>query len=816
MSLQLKLLAGGVIFALATILFAAFSHGTLVESRALSSDLYERGMHSLNRLQEAQRYASVLSDRYQRILSEVGGSTPAYSLGSAESLDVPMSDISAMLKEAADGTASPEVTKRIGDLLYPLSRLAASQGEVSLRLASRELARIASNLDVIVSEVRAEVTQTREQADRQFNGAATQTWIGLAIVVALGLAATGIMSWRVGRLVGDLRRQARRIARGDILHPIKRNDEREFAEVFDAIEVLQASCASLQERIGRQATTFDERLQNHENRFLAALNNMPQGLCMLDGGFNLLVYNDPFAAMFPNLKPGMSAREILGDKRFHTVLEPDATGEFVKEMPDGEVMRIKRRGMRDKGLLVTFENITAQHHASQRMEHLAGHDGLTELANRRRFCERLDEILALRGSAAQDIAVITLDVNDFKSVNDTFGHPVGDALLKAVGDRLRAVTGRRDVVARLGGDEFAVIQVGARQPEGGERLAAQIVAAMGEPFEINNRHIHSGVSLGAVPVPRRMVGTMGDADHVMQNCDLALYRAKAEGRSGYRIFEPSMREALNERRELERDLRLALENDELEIFYQPFVHADRQAVSGFEALLRWRHPRRGLVSPGVFIPLAEEIGLIEQIGVWALRTASAQAANWPGDLILSVNLSPVQFRSRTLVADVRQALARSGLSPRRLQLEVTESLFLDDGDNTLAILTDLRSDGMIISMDDFGTGYSSLGYLSRFPFDKIKIDQSFVRDMTLPENMAIVRAVIGLGRALKMPVIAEGIETVEQLRMLRAEGCREMQGFLFSRPRPAGDLPRILAEVQAFWASEREAAHSVARVAESG
>ena len=271
------------------------------------------------------------------------------------------------------------------------------------------------------------------------------------------------------------------------------------------------------------------------------------------------------------------------------------------------------------------------------------------------------------------------------------------------------------------------------------------------------------------------------------------------------MFQPSMRQKLQQRRELEIDLQKAIEEGQFELFYQPFVDTGRRSISGFEALLRWNHPERGRVSPSTFIPLAEETGLITQIGLWALETACEQASSWVSDLAISVNLSAVQFKSPTLVADVRRVLAKSGLQPSRLQIEVTESLFLDEGDKVLSILTEFRRMGLTISMDDFGTGYSSLGYLNRFPFDKIKIDQSFVRDMSRPENIAIVRSVIGLSNALDMRVIAEGIETPEQMRILYAEGCREMQGYYFSRPRPASDLPKMLVEIADRWPHEFEA-----------
>jgi diguanylate cyclase (GGDEF)-like protein len=386
--------------------------------------------------------------------------------------------------------------------------------------------------------------------------------------------------------------------------------------------------------------------------------------------------------------------------------------------------------------------------------------------------------------------VLCLDLDHFKSVNDTLGHPVGDELLRAVSQRLTQCLGGDDVVARLGGDEFAVIQMAIGAPNDAGTLASQLIEVVSRPYDIAGHEVLIGVSIGIAVAP----GDGVTADELLRNADLALYRAKAEGRGAFHFFEPEMDRQVQARRALEIDLRKAYSNDEFELYYQPLVNLESGEVSGFEALLRWHHPERGMVSPVEFIPLAEEIGLIVQIGEWVLRQACAEAATWPDDIKVAVNLSPVQFRSRTLVQVVLSALAYSRLSPDRLELEITESVLLGDNEANLATLHQLRELGARISMDDFGTGYSSLRYLRSFPFDKIKIDQSFVRDMVeRPDCVAIVRAVAGLGLSLGIATTAEGVETQAQLQRVRAEGCTEVQGYLFSRPIPASGIAAVLA-----------------------
>jgi diguanylate cyclase (GGDEF)-like protein len=420
--------------------------------------------------------------------------------------------------------------------------------------------------------------------------------------------------------------------------------------------------------------------------------------------------------------------------------------------------------------------------------HLARHDALTNLPNRVVFRGNLEEALK-RVERGDNVAVLCLDLDQFKAVNDTLGHPVGDALLQEVAIRLRACVRDTDTASRLGGDEFAIIMSAGVDPVAVTALASRIIESLGAPYTVAGHKVVIGTSIGIAFAPED--GTT--PDELLKNADLALYRAKSDGRGVYRFFEPGMDARVQARRVMELDLRKALENGEFELFYQPLINLAAREITAFEALLRWRHPERGLVSPAEFIPLAEEIGLIVPMGAWVLREACLQAATWPRDIKVSVNLSPVQFKSNTLVLNVVSALGASGLDPKRLELEITESAMMHDVETTLATLVRLRELGVSISMDDFGTGYSSLSHLRRFHFDKIKIDQSFVRSLSgEEESAAIVRAVTGLGRSLGMVTTAEGVETAEQLALLQREGCAEVQGFLFSAPVPEREIAPLL------------------------
>ncbi|ODM75314.1 putative bifunctional diguanylate cyclase/phosphodiesterase [Bradyrhizobium elkanii] len=442
------------------------------------------------------------------------------------------------------------------------------------------------------------------------------------------------------------------------------------------------------------------------------------------------------------------------------------------------------------GYLVAVVDITERRAAEARIAHMAHHDGLTNLPNRDFYQERLREALERGRSGNKRVAVMCIDLDLFKNVNDSFGHPMGDRLLKLVAERLREVVRDDNVAARLGGDEFAIVLAADVSPNEASAFAERLIDALSAPYNIDGLEVVVGASVGIALSP----GDGTTSEELMRNADMALYRAKSEGGGVHHFFEPEMDQQAQKRRDMERDLRAAFSNGEFELYYQPLVDIAADRISGFESLLRWRHPQKGMVSPAEFIPVAEDIGLIVALGEWVLREACSEAIRWPADVKVAVNLSPVQFRSRNLVQAVISALAHSGLPARRLELEITESVFLAETEANLAILHQLRELGVSISMDDFGTGYSSLSYLRSFPFDKIKIDRSFVKDLARRSDcLAIVRAISGLGRSLKITTTAEGVETTDQLDWLRAEGCNEVQGFLFSAARPAGEIAALLS-----------------------
>ena len=440
-------------------------------------------------------------------------------------------------------------------------------------------------------------------------------------------------------------------------------------------------------------------------------------------------------------------------------------------------------------ILAVSEDIAERKRAEAQIARLAHYDPLTELPNRLLFQKDLSAALSRAGRREELVAVHCIDLDRFKTVNDTLGHPIGDALLKTAAERLRGCVREGDTVARLGGDEFAVVQCGLTDLTGATRLAGRIVEALAETFSLQGHQVMIGGSVGVAVSPNDGTGT----DELLKKADMALYRAKADGRGTFHFFERKMDDELQARRALELDLRVALAEGQFELYYQPLFSLGADRVMGCEALLRWRHPTRGMVSPGDFIPIAEEIGLINPLGEWVLREACREAAGWPEHVRLAVNLSPAQFRDKHLVGIVVSALAASGLPAERLELEITESVLLQDTAGNMSILHDLKALGVRISMDDFGTGYSSLSYLRSFPFDKIKIDQTFVRDiLDDADALAIIKAVLDLGASLGITTTAEGVESVEQLDELRRQGCGEIQGYFISRPKPAAEIAAML------------------------
>jgi len=558
--------------------------------------------------------------------------------------------------------------------------------------------------------------------------------------------------------------------------------------------------------------TQEEQLHETNRRLDAALENMSQGLCLYDKDGRLQVVNRRFCEIFNipvgSVHAGMSFESVLmlsvmaGNHAGQNVddllaeqqrfLSREKVDSYCQQLSDDRVICIRHRTTSDGGWLTTCEDVTEQHQAESKITFMACHDALTQLPNRVLLAERIEHAIAQVGRGSS-FAILCLDLDNFKQVNDTLGHAVGDELLCAVADRLGACVREIDTVARLGGDEFAIIQADTQRPEDAERLARRVVECIANPYEFDGQRVVIGCSVGISLSPGD--GTSGEK--LLKNADVALYRAKSEGRGIWRFFETEMDESLQKRRALELDLREALGRQEFELFYQPLYDIALDKICGFEALLRWRHPTRGLVSPVQFIPVAEEIGLIIPLGEWVVQQACREAALWPDDLKVAVNVSSVQFRSPRLIESFSRALTSSKLSPQRLELEITESVLLTNNGETTETLHKLRALGLRIALDDFGTGYSSLSYLRSFPFDKLKIDQSFVRDLTDANgSKVIIRGIVSLGKSLGMRTTAEGVQTIAQLNQLASEGCNEAQGYLFSKPVPASEVPSVIRACQ--------------------
>lgn len=522
------------------------------------------------------------------------------------------------------------------------------------------------------------------------------------------------------------------------------------------------------------------------------------GLLSLDRNGRIIICTEPTRVLLGlsevSIVEGCSLEEALSaggslSKRLASVSTQALPLSF-ECVENGCTLHIDVQPVQGGGWTAVFEDISMRRAAEAGAAELARLDPLTGLPNRLLLRERLEEALARLQRSGEPCALLLVDLDRFKPVNDTLGHPVGDALLMKVADRLRSAVRATDTIARIGGDEFVVLQAAVENIGDAEVLARRLVDLIGRTYMVEGQLLTIGASIGIALAPAD--GT--DANRLLKNADLALYRAKTDGRGTFSFFEPEMDARMQARRQLELDMRQALARRQFELHYQPQLNLENNSLTGCEALLRWRHPERGMVSPVDFIPLAEEIGLIVPIGEWVIRQACREAAGWPQPLSIAVNVSPAQFKSERLVETIVQALASSGLPPTRLEVEITEGVLLQENDRTLRTLHRLRELGVRVSMDDFGTGYSSLSYLRSFPFDKIKIDRSFVKDLaTKPDGAAVIRAIAGLGKSLGMTTVAEGVETDDQMARIRAEGCTDVQGYLVSKPVPAAELLALLA-----------------------
>jgi diguanylate cyclase (GGDEF)-like protein len=551
---------------------------------------------------------------------------------------------------------------------------------------------------------------------------------------------------------------------------------------------------------------LSQQHQMEKERLDTAVNNIPQGLVVYDKTARITVCNERYVEMFglsPEIaKPGNTMQDLIAhrketgsfdgdvDEFCDAIMRNVALGKAtcqLTEAPGGRAIQITNQPLEAGGWVATIEDVTERERSAEQIAHMAHYDALTDLPNRVLFREQLEQALKQVQSGEQ-LAVLYIDIDEFKSVNDALGHSIGDELLKTVARRLRGCLRATDVAARLGGDEFAVIQTAVRNPAETTNLVERIYRAIREPYECASHLITTDASIGIALASVDGV----DLDQLLKNADLAMYAAKSAGRRTYRFFKPDMEAQVTARHVLEVDLRRAISDGALEVYYQPCVSLRDNRITGCEALLRWRHSERGMISPAEFIPIAEETGLINQLGEWVLMTACAEATTWPDDIRLAVNVSPVQFKSGTLALKIVAALAASGLPASRLELEITEAVLIRDDEAALSVLHQLRAIGVRIALDDFGTGYSSLSYLQRFPFDKIKIDRCFVNDIAEPGGSScIVQAVVNIAAARHMTATAEGVETKQQLELLRALGCAEMQGYLFSPARPAAELKQL-------------------------
>ncbi len=537
------------------------------------------------------------------------------------------------------------------------------------------------------------------------------------------------------------------------------------------------------------------------------LEQLPHAVAMFDPRDRLVIcnslYGETYGLSSDDVKPGTSIVELL-DKRQRSGIfaTRQASADFaqewiadfknasarLQELSDGRTLSIMRKRKPDGGTITTTIDITDRRRLEARIEHMAYHDGLTGLANRVHLLEQMRAMLT--GQRQADcFTVYCLDLDHFKYVNDTLGHHAGDALLQSVADRLRKHVRNTDVVARIGGDEFVIVQVGLGSIPSAADLAGRIIDAVGSPYDLLGHNASIGVSVGIAFA----TGQSNDASSLLKQADLALYKAKEEGRGEFRFYEEEMNVRQQARLLMERDLHQALREEEFELYYQPVVGANSNAITGVEALIRWHHPERGLIAPDEFIPLVEEIGLAVPLGEWVIRQACADAARWPENIKVAVNVSASQFRKPGLVDAITSALQETGLAPSRLEIEITETALLEDSEATLRTLDELRQLGVRIALDDFGTGYASLSYLQKFPFDRIKIDRSFIDEFENDKSASqIVKAVISLSKGLGMSTTAEGIETREQFDAIKSEGCSDIQGFLVSRPIPMREIESLI------------------------
>jgi len=655
----------------------------------------------------------------------------------------------------------------------------------------------ATALDDLVETVAAYGFGYRMEAEAAVSGARATL-----LALAIGTTLVGIMlaisfSYSMSKPISEATQVAERVAAGNFTDQIASHRRDELGRLLRSLATMQSHLKTRADHDCAMMAKLD-----------AALNNMKLGVCMFGPDNRLILWNDLYLKMYripagrifvgSTLEQMLEARKAAGtnyrdlgqyDAKLQTAVETRSPDSLTAELVDGRIVNIAYQPVENVGWVSTHEDITDRTQNEARIAHLAFHDPLTELPNRAAFGNYLAETFQSASAGNETFALLCIDLDRFKEINDVYGHSAGDRFLKEIGRRL-TVACDGAFLARLGGDEFTIVLSGGTQPAAAEELCERLSSVVDTPVRIDDYDVDGSFTVGVSIFPQHG----SDVDSLVANAEAALYRAKAEQRGTIRFFEPAMDRHIREKRVLQGEIALALERNELELHFQPQAVSGGE-VFGFEVLVRWRHPVRGMVSPGIFIPLAEETGLIGGIDEWVLREACREAASWPNPLSIAVNLSPIDFRRGDIPAMILSVLLETGLSPNRLEIEITEGVLIDDFERAIGILRKIKNLGVRVAMDDFGTGYSSLSYLQAFPFDKIKIDQSFVAKIGKnAQASAIIHAIVGLGRALELPVIAEGVETEEQLAFLVKEGCNEVQGYLIGRPQPIAQYRQVVAE----------------------
>jgi diguanylate cyclase (GGDEF)-like protein len=806
-SVFVRLILIGILSAIAVAVLAVaalhFASVTETAANRLYKDGFQ-GVESTSRLQD-------LVEQHRRIVESAPAEVERKRLeGTQRAMIEKSSELTALLLELTSRRDDPiadqleeDINKKVPllvqsgqDVMFFAYNFAQDKAIENAMIYSK----IADEIQSLINDYRARRLQIADAAVQSLSDAGRSLfiWVLVSAIAAVlligpfGMTITHGVLFRIARITNYMSRLASHEVEEEVP---SRADRDEVGDMSRAVQVFKDNAVKLM----HQKTQL-EQLNVHLD---AALNNMTHGLCMFDASGKLIVCNGRYQEMYelPSelTQPGIALTQIVDYLSAAGALGASAQGAAVyanvnerggiEHLADGRIIAISRQAMSDGGCVAIHEDVTERRRAEAHISYLARHDQLTGLPNRVHFHEQLDEAIGL-AKGGKRFAVLCFDLDRFKTVNDTLGHPVGDAVLGAVGERLKTCIRTGDFVARLGGDEFAIIQNEVERPEDSCDLAARVIETISAPCIINGHDIVIGTSVGIALSPSDGV----DSEILLKKADLAMYRAKADGRGSCRLFEAAMDNRVHDRRALELDLRRALNSDELKLFYQPLVDPLTRKVTCFEALLRWSHPKRGLVFPSEFIPLAEETGVIVALGDWVLHAACAEAVNWPSDVRVAVNLSPIQFRNNNLAQSILSALAGSGLPAHRLELEITESVLLQEDASTLALLHQLRDLGSRIALDDFGTGYSSLSYLRCFPFNKIKIDRSFIHGLAKGDDAsAIVRAMIQLARALNISVVAEGVETVAELKFVLDEGCTEVQGYFFGAAQAADRVPEMLA-----------------------